>query len=610
MLTRIKRLILGKPIYEVPETQKTLPKWKALALLSSDVLSSVAYATEEMLIPLAAFSAAALVWSIPISFGIVIILLLIATAYRQTISDYPQGGSAYVVARENLGTRFGLVAGAALLIEYCLTVAVSVSASVAAVGSAFPWVLSHREGFAVGAILVLMLSNLRGNKGSVPLFAYPTYLFIFSIIAMIVVGVWKIMTGQAVPAAPLIHEVYPAIPALLIFRAFSSGCTALTGIETISNGMSVFQPPVQKNAKITLAWVATILGFLFIGITFLAHLYGVGVKENETALSVLARSIFGNTGGYYIVQLSTALILLLAANTGYTGFPRLASLLAHDRYLPRQLASVGDRLVFSNGIIGLSVVAVALLLIFDAQTHRLIPLYAVGVFLSIALSQTGMVLKHWRSRKENWKSAAAVSGVGAATALIVLLVIAGTKLTHGAWVVFLLIAFLYWEFTQINRHYLAVGKALTLVGVEAPPKLEPLRHTVIVPISGVHRGVVEALRYALSISHDVRAVYTEIDPAAADRMKAEWQRWAHEIPLVILKSPNRSVIAPLLEYIRDLGQVTQDDMITVIIPEFVTAHWTHRFLHNQTSLQIRAALAYRRRVVVTSVRYHLAGKSL
>jgi hypothetical protein len=422
---------------------------------------------------------------------------------------------------------------------------------------------------------------------------------------MLAVGTVKLMMGKVEPALPVAHAGLTGVPLLVILRAFSSGCTAMTGIEAISNGVQVFRPPATRNARITLVWMAVILATLFTGITVLAHFYGVVPKEGETAVSLLGSAIFGRSAFYYFLQGTTAVILFMAANTSYAGFPRLASLLAKDRYLPRQLASLGDRLVFSNGILGLSIAAVALLIFFRGETHRLIPLYAVGVFLSFTLSQAGMVKHHLEEKEKGWKASVVINALGCFVTSIVLIVIASTKFTHGAWMVAVAIPFFVFIFNRVHVHYLAVGRELSLIGATPPKRLEPIKHTVIVPVSGVHRGVLDALRYALSISDDVRAAYVEIDPETTERMKEEWRKWAHEVPFVVLKSPYRSVIAPLLEYLDDIEETTHRDMITIIIPEFVTAKWWHQILHNQTALLIRAALVFRRGKVVTSVRYHL-----
>lgn len=603
--SRIKRFLLGEPLTSQMAHHERIPKWKALAVLSSDALSSVAYATEEILIPLAIFGTAALAWSVPIAIGITTLLVIVTASYRQTIEAYPGGSGAYFVVKENLGTYAGLVAGASLLIDYTLTVAVSIAAGVENIASAFPFLHAHKEGAGAIIILLIMLFNLRGLRESASVFALPTYAFILSFITLIVVGIWKAATGQIPPVAPIVHEVYPAVPMILLLRAFSSGCTALTGVEAISDGVQVFRPPAQKNAKTTLLWMCVILATLFLSITFLTHMYGITPVENQTVVSLLAKKVFGDSGFYYMITTSTALILVLAANTAYSDFPRLSSFLAKDRFLPRQMASLGDRLVFSNGILGLSIAAALLIFIFKGDTHHLIPLYAIGVFLSFTLSQAGMVRHHLKKREKGWIRSISFNLLGAITTFVVLLVIGYTKFAHGAWMVILLIPVFVFFFTRIHNHYIAVGRELSLIGRTPPGRLEPIKHTVIVPISGIHTGVIDALRYALSISNDVRACYVELDPESTDRVKAEWMRWAKEVPFVVLKSPYRSVISPLLEYIEDLEQTTHDDMITVIIPEFVTARWWHQVLHNQTAFLIRAALMFRKRKVVTSVRYHL-----
>lgn len=584
-----------------------ISKRKALAVLSSDALSSVAYATEEVLIPLSAFSMAAMNWSIPISLGIAFLLTIVILSYRQTIDAYPGGGGAYLVAQQNLGIQAGLVAGAALLVDYVLTVAVSTAAGVENIAAAFPVLAAHKELIGVAIIFLVMLLNLRGVAESATIFAIPTYIFLLSFVVLIGVSAWRLLTGEVVPAAPLIHETYPEAPLFLLLYAFSSGCTALTGVEAISNAVPMFRPDQQRNAKVTMAWMGFILGTLFLSITFLCHVYGISPKEGQTAVSLLSAAVFGSSWMFYLLQGATAMILILAANTSYAGFPRLSSLLAKDRYLPRQLASVGDRLVFSNGILGLSLAAMFLLVMFKGDTHHLIPLYAIGVFLSFTLCQAGMVLHHNRLREPGWIRSLIINAIGTLTTFVVLVVVGMTKFSHGAWMVIILIPVMVIFFNRIHKHYLAVGKELSLVDVCPPGNLTPYKQTVIVPISGIHRGVVEALRYALSISEDVRAVYVEIDPDTTERMQKEWVRWAHEVPFVVLRSPYRSVIQPLLEYIDDIEQTVHSDMITVVIPEFVTAKWRHQVLHNQTAFLIRTALLLRQKKVVTSIRYHLKG---
>jgi amino acid transporter len=608
LYARAKRFLLGEPLSSQHAIHERIPKWKALSTLSSDALSSVAYATDAILYVLAAFSIAAASWSIPIALMIAALLLILTLSYCQTIDAYPSGGGAYTVAKENLGTQAGLIAGAALLIDYVLTVSVSVASGVENIGSAFPAINGYREIFCALVIIVIMLCNLRGIRESATIFALPTYFFVLSIFVMIAVGAWKLANGQMPePPKSVFHQELAVVPLILILRAFASGCSALTGVEAISNGIQVFRQPSQKNAKITLIWMSVILAFLFLGITVLAHVLGLVPHEDQTLISLLGRAVFRNSIFYYSTQVATALILFLAANTSYADFPRLASLLAKDRFLPRQFTSVGDRLVFSNGVVGLSAAAIILVILFRAETILLLPLYAIGVFLSFTLSQSGMVAHHLREKEKGWRKALVLNLTGAIATLIVLLDIASTKFLHGAWMVIVMIPILVLFFRRIHFHYLAVGRELSLIGEMPPAHFERIKHTVIVPISGIHRGVIEAIQYSLSISNDVRACYVEIDPIKTESVKQEWERWVPGVPFVVLKSPYRSVVAPLIKYIEDVGEITHDDVVTVVVPEFITTHWWHRVLHNQTAIFIRAALAFRRRTVVTSVRYHLKG---
>ncbi len=596
-ITKIKRFFLGEPLTWQMAVHQLLPKWKALAILASDALSSVAYATEEMLIPLAAFSLAATNWSILIAFGICLLLIILTLSYRQTIDAYPGGGGAYIVSKENLGVNAGLIAGASLLIDYVLTVAVSVAAGVENIVSAFPLLSGHKEFLGAFFICLLMLLNLRGVKDSANFFVLPTYFFIVSFFLMV-------FLGFQTSAPPADHaNLYPELPLFLLFKAFASGCSALTGIEAISNGIPLFKHPAQTNAKRTLIWMSMILGSLFLGMTFLAHRYHLLPKLQETVISQLAHLVFGNGIFYYLIQLVTTLILILAANTSYADFPRLSSLLAKDRYLPRQLASVGDRLVFSNGILGLSVAAILLIVLFEGQTHHLIPLYSIGVFLSFTLSQSGMVLHHCRMKEQGWIFGLFCNGLGACTTFVILIITSTTKFLSGAWMFLLFLPLLVMFFRRIHDHYLAIGSELALP--QGPLSLTPVKHKVLIPISGIHRGVIEALRYALSISQEVQACYVEIDPCASERIRLEWAKRAPEIPLVILKSPYRSVLVPFLDHLEKLEK--SHDLITVMIPEFVTSKWWHQILHNQTAFLIRAALLFRPGKVVTSVRYHLHG---
>lgn len=598
-----KSFLVGKPLETHHLAHEKLPKWKALAVFSSDALSSVAYATQEILIPLSLFSLAAMNWSLPIAVGIGILLVAVATSYWQTIRAYPTGGSAYIVVSENLGVYPGLITGAALLIDYVLTVSVSVAAGVEAISSAFPFVFEHRVALGCAAIGAVSLVNLRGVRESGTIFAIPTYLFIGSAAALILTGFFKISTGALVAQAPVLHEVYPAIPLFLLLRAFASGCAALTGIEAITDGIPAFRKPEARNAQKTLVWMAIILAVFFLGITAIAHILVIVPTEKETVISILARQIFGLGPLYYFMQFSTAMILFLAANTSFADFPRVCSLLANDRFMPRQFGSLGDRLVFSNGIAILGLVSAALLIIFQGKTHYLIPLYAVGVFLSFTLSQTGMVVHHWREREAHWQLSMALNGFGALVTCVVLGVITMTKFAHGAWLVVILIPAMAIWFRSTREHYRKVAAQLALS--EDVVLGKPIKHTVVLPISGIHSGTIDAIKYAQSISRDVRVVYVELDPAATERLRGAWKKLNTGIELIGLASPYRSVVKPIIDYIQNVDRETEDDMLTVVIPEFVVARWWHNIYHNQTAWMIRSALLFEKGKVVTSVRYHL-----
>ncbi len=605
-INKIKQKLIGNPLTIDKLEEEQIPKWKALAVLSSDALSSVAYATEEVLIPLSLFALTAMSWSLPMAVLVATLLFIITLSYQQTISAYPHGGGAYTVSKENLGETAGLVAGAALLIDYILTVSVSISAGVANIGSAFPLVSEHLVISSVLVILFMMFLNLRGLKESSNVFAYPTYFFIFSMIVLLIAGAYKMLKGIDIPKAPILHEQYPEVPLFLLLKAFASGCSALTGVEAISNGVPIFKKPSQRNAKITMIWMSLILGSFFLGITSLAHLYGiVPMHGGETVMSQLARNVFGQNVFYYLTQISVALILLLAANTSYADFPRLTSLIAKDRFLPRQLTSIGDRLVFSNGIIGLTIASTILVIVFKGSTHALIPLYAVGVFLSFTLSQTGMILHHLKFKEKNWQIGLIINAIGAITTLTVLFVIALTKFLSGAWMVIILIPSLVIFFKQIKSHYTSVSHQLSRDTFHQKIDFEQKSYPVIVPISGIHPGVVKAIQYAMTMSDKVTVVYVDIDKNATEKMLKVWEKWGQGLELVVVDSPYRSVLNPLLDYIDNELRKHPNDLLSVVVPEFVTKRWYHQFLHNQMTFVIRTMLRLKPRVVVTSIRYHL-----
>lgn len=600
----LKRWLVGLPLKTKQAAHERLSKRLALAVFSSDALSSVAYATEEILLVLILAGTAMVGYSIPLSLSIIGLLAILTMSYRQIIFEYPEGGGAYIVGKSNLGEWPGLIAAAALMIDYVLTVAVSVAAGMAAITSAFPTLLPHRETLCLVAILLVLVVNLRGVRESGQFFAVPTYIFIGAIAAMLGVGVVQILFGHAarVEPPPGLAATEP-LTLFLLLRAFSSGCTALTGVEVISNGVSAFKPPEPKNAALTMIGMAAILGALFIGISGMAYYFGIVPKEDETVVSQIARAIFGTGPLYFLVQGSTMLILILAANSSFNGFPRLASILARDSYMPHQMSMMGDRLVFSNGVIILGVFSCLLIILFHGDTHALIPLYAVGVFLSFTISQAGMV-KRWLVKKgPHWEKKLLVNGIGAVTTAIATLIIASTKFTHGAWIVIVLIPLLIMLFRAIRSHYKAVSEQVALARGHRPPL--PRRNIVVLPISGVNRAVIRAVDYARSRSGDIRAVLVDVDPEETARVEIQWAQWGCGVPLTVLPSPYRSILSSLLEYIEQLLQKDQECWVTVVIPEILPARWWQNILHNQRALMLKGALLFKDRVILTDVPYHL-----
>jgi amino acid transporter len=682
LVANIKRLLVGRAKRTEQAIHERLSKKTGLAVFASDALSSTAYATEEILLVLAVAAVAGQTYSyhyvVPISIIIAVVLGIVATSYRQTIHAYPSGGGAYIVAKDNLGVTPGLVAAAALLVDYILTVSVSISAGVAAITSAaqgtrFAWLDDHKVLLCVLLVVFIAIANLRGVRESGTLFAGPTYIFLFSFLFMIAYGIiyYFLNPGSVAPVSAehiKLAEGYKIQPLswLLLLGAFSNGCVALTGTEAISNGIPAFKQPEARNAATTLTVMAVLLATMFIGTSLMAYLYGVHPHENETVISQFARLIFTGPMGwfYYLLQAATALILILAANTSFADFPRLSSLLARDRFLPRQFANRGDRLVFSNGIIILAIFSCILVAAFGGDTSRLIPLYAVGVFLSFTLSQTGMV-RHWlrvgrsqsnamgaavknqrglgglqnnyaqeiseegakldgihasvtpermagrnpidradeQKQAAHWRKSIAINGLGAIATFIVLIVLIITKFIHGAWIVVLLIPLLVMMFRAVHRHYEQVATQLTTVGFD---KLRPIRHEVIVPISGIHRGVIRALEYAKSIAPGhVTAVYVDLDEEATKTLREKWKTFGDDIELVVLASPYRALTRPLLRYVDRVEREHKDDMVTIVLPEFIPAKWWQHLLHNQSSLTLKGALLFKDGVIVTNVPYHL-----
>ena len=619
VIYNVKRLLIGAPLASAQAETERLTKFKALAVLSSDAISSVAYATEAILITLVAAGSGNLGLTLPISFAIVALLAIVAISYRQTIPAYPNGGGSYIVAKDNLGTLPGLVAAASLMIDYVLTVAVSVSAGVLALVTLSPALAPYVVPIDVGLVIFITLVNLRGVRESGSIFAIPTYIFIGSALLLIIVGSIKSFFLQHDPIIgnfPL-AKANEALTIFLVLRSFAAGCAAMTGIEAISNGVPAFKRPEARNARITLTWMAVILGTLFLGITLLATSYGFEANpaSNPTVIGQIALRVF--TGPLYfmypVFQLATLAILTLAANTSYADFPRLASLLARDKFLPSQFAFRGDRLAFSTGIVFLALLAILLLIVFDGVTTSLINLYAVGVFMSFTLSQAGMVLHWWRLRAthKGWLRSMLINGLGALTTFIVSLVIASTKFLEGAWIVVLLIPLLVLMFLSINRHYSRVARE-RITDIPVHPK--DIHHRLVVPVAGLDSAAIQSLAYARSITKHVTAVHVAIDMDDENKVREAWERWQkqlneeEETHLVIIESPYRSLSRPLLAYIDTVHELFPDDTLTVILPEFVVAHWWENFLHNQTAFRLKAALLFRPGIVVTSVPQHLRNR--
>lgn len=610
MSVKIRDILIGHPLPTSQVTEKRLNKVRALAAFSPDALSSIAYANQEIYLGLIVAGSAGLALSAQIGFAITILLILVTISYYQTIHGYPLGGGSYTVAKANLGTLPGLIAASALMIDYILTAAVSLTAGVEALASAFPFLWNHKVLASLALLLIIMLANLRGLRETGSLMSVPVYFFLIIYLPMIAIGIYRLIVEGPSPIGASALEVAQPLTTFLIIHAFSTGCTALTGIEAISNGVPAFKPPEAKNAGITLLVVGSLMGILFLGSIGLTQYLGVISGPRETILSALARRVVGVGPYYYLVQISTMLILAVAANTSFAGFPRVAAILAHDEFLPRQLMGLGDRLVFSNGIIALATVSGLMIVVFHGDTHSLIPLFAVGAFLAFTLSQTGMVIHGWREKGRRWLLKAMLNGLGAMATFLTLLIIGVSKFIEGAWLTVLLIPFMVLVFYKIRAHYEEVARELTMRGL--PPSLKPApTPRIVIPISGVHREIVDAVAYAKSIAKDISAVYIEIEPGSGEKIRNAWEKWFPDIPLYVLASPYRSVIGPLLNFLDQADQMHNDGQLaTVILPEFVPAKWWHGLLHNQSAWLIKAALLYRRRTmgfqrVIIDIPYHL-----
>lgn len=603
--TTVKRIIIGKPLKTSALGEQKLNKLKALAILSSDALSSVAYGTEQILLVLSAVGFLAYWYSIPIAIGVLVLLTALILSYRQIIYAYPQGGGAYVVSKNNLGENAGLVAGGSLLVDYVLTVAVSVSAGTDAITSAFPSLYQYNVLIAIMMVILITILNLRGVTESASVLAYPVYLFVLTLFILIGVGIWKVLNGE-VPAelhAPMGTTV-PGLSIFLLVKAFSSGCSALTGVEAISNAVPNFKEPSAKNAVKTLTMMGLFLAVLFSGITFLAYWYGIAPNGEETVISQIATEVFGKNAMYYFTQVTTAIILILAANTGYAAFPLLAVNLATDKYMPRIFTVRGDRLSYSNGIVILGIASILLIVLFGGHTEKLIPLYAVGVFIPFTLSQTGMSRKWIKEKPVGWKGKLAINLIGALISFSVLVILFTTKFFQ-VWPVLIFLPFVVLGFHKINKHYKNVAEQLRVSKKHAVIKMEG--NIVILPVAGITKVVENSLAYAETVGDVVIAVYVAFDRESERRMEEKWKKFRPDIRLVTIHSHYRSLIRPLARFIDTIEEkaAEQKHNVTVIIPQFITKKNWHNFLHNQSSLLIKVHLLYKRNVIVTTVPYHL-----
>ncbi len=618
--------LFGRPLPTADAEHETIGKLVGLAVFASDALSSTAYATQEILFILVAAGMGALGYAFPISLAIVGLMAIVVISYEQTIHAYPNGGGAYVVSRENLGDMAAQVAGAALLTDYILTVAVSISSAVAQIVSWNEALFPYRIEIALVLVALVTIVNLRGVRESGITFAIPAYIFLLLMLSMVIFGMFRYFTGTlgVVVDPPEIsaHGAAAALTPFLLLHAFSSGTSAMTGIEAIANGITAFKEPRSRNAGIVLLWMGAILATLFVGITFLATQTHAVPSELETVISQLARTVAGSEGIYYLAVVGmTAVILVMAANTAFAGFPRLAAILAQDGFMPRQFTFRGSRLVFSRGIVALAFAAGFLIIIFDASVNRLIPLYAIGVFLSFTLSQLGMALRWWKTRQlkpgetitekssvlrhdPRWGLKMVANGIGAFLTAVVTLVFGITKFRDGAWIVVLLIPLLVLGFTGIHRHYTSLARKLSLDRNRSVPRIN--RQRVILLISGVHQGTLAALRYALTLSTDVTALYVSLDPEEAKRIEEKWSLWGEGVRLVVLNSPYRLLIEPIMDYIESLRAIRQpNEVITVVVPQFVSRHWWTGLLHSQTAFMLRMGLLLRPGVIIIEVPYQV-----
>ena len=603
----LKRILFGRPLKTSEAEAEKMPIWKALPILSSDALSSVAYGTEMILLELATVGAHAFSFSLPIAIAIVLLIAILIMSYRQVIDAYPQGGGAYMVAKENLGMMWGRLAGVSLLIDYTLTVAVSISAGVLAITSAYHEALPYIVPIGLIFIWFMVWMNLRGTSQSGNVFAIPTYLFIFCMLTLVGKGLfdWLTGTGRATHDVSLPSSLPPGLTWFVLLKAFSSGCSAVTGIEAISNAVPHFRNPSQKNAKRTMLTLGVLLSVIFGGVTILSLAYDIHPDPTgtKTVLSMIAEDAFGRGIFYYIIQFATMMILTLAANTSFNGFPILASIMAQDKNMPRMFSHRGDRLAFHYGIVTLGILASILLIVFRGRTEALIPLYAIGVFLSFTMAQVGLVLKWRREKSKGWQRKAFINGIGAVVTFFVVVIFSITKFEEGAWIVVVITPILLWVITKISQHYDNVAKQLKVDLAKPIPTIETV---IIIPVAGIHKVVASTIAYAKSLSPNVVAFYVAFSPEDAKKMEERWEKWNPGVRLVVVVSRYRTLIKPLIEFIRHIDHYYgKRKKITVLLPEFITHKWWQRLLHNQSAFRIRTVLLARKDVVVSTVPYHL-----
>ena len=608
MLKTIRRVLIGAPIATERSEHEKVGIFGGMAVFAADAMSSVAYGPEEVIIVLVAAGSMGLSYALPLCIALSLLVWIVATSYRQTVVEYPSGGGAYVVARENLGTFPSLVAGGALLTDYVLTVAVSVASGIAAIASAWPALYPHRVAIGVACIALIAVVNLRGVRESAGAFSLPVYGFIVCALATIAAGLYRYATGGLTPLPPppasdlMTPLTLSGVSAFLVLRAFSSGCASLTGLEAVANGVQAFKEPRGPHAARVMVLMAVVLSSTVIGVGLLIHFLGVHPLREETVLSQIGEAVWGRGTIYFLLQITTMAILVFAANTSFSDFPRLSAFMARDGYMPRQMANLGDRLVFQNGIVMLAGLAIVLLVAFQGEVTRLIPLYAVGVFTAFTLSQTGMVL-HWaRKRDRGWHHRAVVNSIGAVSTAIVLVVIAVTKFALGAWIICLLIPLLVMGFRGIGRHYRYVASRLSL---ERAPEVVPKKNLTLLLVGGMHRGTLEALEYLHAFPEPVRAVHIEAGGESEPRIKRLWNEWEPQIPLLILPSPYRNLYQPLVDYIETAKREEGFDSVTVVLPEFVVDSWWQSLLHNQSALLLQLMLRRVPGVSLVNMRYQL-----